>query len=112
MFNQNQWLRCVPWALCASAGATLVACGGGSGSPDLPAFNPPLPFVSVTSVAAQASLSYSKLATLNVVGTNFDASTTLLAPGCTGLAELAGSTATLKRYTAVKGRLNGEVQEP
>ena len=85
------------YGLYASLGATLLACGGsGSSAPPAPA---PAPSATVSAVTPVAPLSYGKLATIDVAGVNLDQGITVTAPGCTGLAEGANSSTTLKRYT-------------
>ncbi len=53
----------------------------------------------VTAITAVAPLSYSKTATLEVAGDGLDQGISLVAPGCASLTELAGSTATQRRYS-------------
>ena len=98
---QNQLQRFLQCGLYASLGITLLACGGGSGTAALPAPVPPpaAPFATVSAVTPVALLSYGRLASIDVAGANLDLGITLTAPGCTGLAESANSSATLKRYT-------------
>ena len=93
---QNRLLRFLQCGLYASLGITLLACGGGSGTASPPA---PAPSATVSAVTAVAPLSYGRLASLDVAGANLDLGITVTAPGCTGLAESANSSATLKRYT-------------
>ena len=83
------------WGLYASLGMTLLACGGGSGTTTPPAALS----ATVSAVTSIAPLSYSRLASLDVAGTNLNLGIMVTAPGCTGLAESANSSATLKRYT-------------
>ena len=59
----------------------LAACGGADG----------------TNIGA-ASLMYSKVATITVNGPNLDKGITLVAPACTGITELPGSTPTQRVY--------------
>lgn len=53
----------------------------------------------VGSISAQAALSYGKTATLEVVGSALDYGINLVAPGCSTLTELAGSSATQRQYS-------------
>ena len=98
MIMQNPLLRFSQYGLYASLGVTLLACGGGSGTaaPPAPA---PAPTATVSAVTPVAPLSYGKLVSIDVAGANLDLGVTLTAPGCTGLAESAGSSAALKRFT-------------
>ena len=53
----------------------------------------------INAVRPLAPLSYGKLAILEVTGEALDLGVTLVAPGCSNLAELAGSTANQRRYS-------------
>ena len=53
----------------------------------------------ITTVRTVAPLTYGKVAILDVVGDGLDLGMSLVAPGCANLTELAGSTATLRRYS-------------
>ena len=53
----------------------------------------------VSAITALAPLSYSRTTTLEVAGDGLDQGISLVAPGCANLAELAGSTATQRRYS-------------
>lgn len=100
MIMQNPLLRFSQYGLYASLGVTLLACGGGSGTAAPPAPAPaPVPTATVSAVTSFAPLSYGRSASLDVAGANLDLGITVTAPGCTGLAESANSSATLKRYT-------------
>ena len=93
-------MRFLQCGLVGSVGATLLACGGGSGTITPPAPAPaPVPSATVSAVTAPTPLSYSKLASIDVAGVNLDLGITVTAPGCTGLVEGANSSTTLKRYT-------------
>ena len=52
----------------------------------------------INGVRPVAPLSYGKVATLEVTGEALDLGISLVAPGCGNLAELAGGTATVRRY--------------
>lgn len=70
--------------------AVLGACGG-SGATDI----------------SSSALMFGKLASFTVTGKNLDKGITLTAPGCTGIAESAGSTDSQKVYTCTPSRVGG-----
>lgn len=53
----------------------------------------------VSAITAPSALSYGKTATLAVVGSGLDYGLNLVAPGCSALSELAGSSATQRQYS-------------
>lgn len=93
------------------ASVLAVACGGGGGNSDTtppPAAQIPAATVTaVTSITAEAPLSYARTAQLIVTGSHLDNGIRLTAPGCAPLTEQAGSTASSRRYTCgVNAALN------
>ena len=85
--------------------AFLSACGGGGGgggdSPAIPVVPVVVVNAAVSAISSAQVLSYGKATQLNVTGTHLDQAFTLSAPGCTGLIEVAGGTATAKSYTCM-----------
>lgn len=91
-------LRVAALAACA---LLLQACGGGGGSGD--AGTPVASPSTVTGVAFDR-LSYGRLSTFTVTGTNLATAVSFSASGCDGLAMLAGGTVTQQKFTCTPNK--------
>lgn len=90
-------LNSLPWqtlTLGATALLLLQACGGGSGDAGTPVTSP-----STVSNATADRLSYGRLSTFTITGTNLATAVSFSATGCDGLAVLAGGSATQQTVT-------------
>lgn len=80
----------------------MTACGGGggggNGSATVPPVVTPPSTASVTSITPVSPM-YGKSTTITVAGKDLNTGITLVAPACTGVAEVAGGTATQRSYT-------------
>lgn len=101
----------LPAAFCAAA--MLAACGGGSSS-SIPA-TAPAPVILATTVSSVTtdSLMYSHTAHITVIGQNLSSAIALLAPGCDGVALVAGGSTSQMAFTCkpiVSGAIAFSVQ--
>ena len=93
-FSSIQPRRAALIGVALSSVTLLAACGGGGGGSE-PA---PVDTTPVVNDVSYDRLSFARLSTFTLTGENL-AEVTVAATGCTGLAELAGGTATQRRFT-------------
>ena len=92
-------LRAAALAALAACALLLQACGGGSGDAGTPATSAS----TVTGVAFDR-LSYGRLSTFTVTGTNLATAVSFSASGCDSLAMLAGGTVTQQMFTCTPNK--------
>jgi hypothetical protein len=86
----------LPWQTLTLAACALLlpACGGGSGDAGTPVTS-----LSTVSSATPDRLSYGRLSTFVITGTNLASAVSFSATGCDGLAVLAGGSVTQQTVT-------------
>lgn len=97
-------------AFCAAS--LTAACGGGGGSSPAPVPPPVVVATTVSSVTTD-TLMYSKAARITVNGQNLSSAVSVVAPGCDGIAAVAGGTTSQLVYTCkpvVSGPITVSVQ--
>jgi cyclophilin family peptidyl-prolyl cis-trans isomerase len=92
---------CLPWQTLTLAASTLLlsACGGGSGDAGTPLTAP-----STVSSASADRLSYGRLSTFTIIGSNLASAVTFSATGCDGLVVLAGGSVSQQTVTCTPNK--------
>lgn len=85
------------WITSLCAATLTAACGGGGSMPSTPAT--PVVLAPMVSSMATDALMYSRTARVTVIGQNLSSAVSLLAPGCDGITQVAGATATQVVFT-------------